>query len=141
MKFIVNDDVVLSQPLEGPLSAYIAAFDLSRKRGAGLLTEHPPTPEMAMLRERRREPSRERDVPQSSTLWLPHVPVPIGLTHAELTFRQIAVGPLERDHLSAPQPRIATQQHDQLRPPIDRPGDLDEPFVLIDIVKPISSSG
>jgi hypothetical protein len=26
MRYIVNDDVVLSRPLEGPLSAHIAAF-------------------------------------------------------------------------------------------------------------------
>jgi hypothetical protein len=39
MKYVVNDDVVLSQPLEGPLSAHIGAFaqwarDLGYARGS-----------------------------------------------------------------------------------------------------------
>src|SRR6516162_2475330 len=39
MKYVVNDDVVLSQPLEGPLSAHLGAFaqwarDLGYARGS-----------------------------------------------------------------------------------------------------------
>ncbi len=41
MKCIVNDDVVLSQPLEGPLSAHIAGFaKWARDEGYALFSRH-----------------------------------------------------------------------------------------------------
>ena len=88
-----------------------------------------------MLGERRGEPSRERHVTLPSTLGRSHLSVPVRTPDTQLPLRKIDIAPLERDHLAAPQPGLTTQQHDQVRPLIDCPCDVDEPLVLLEVVE------
>ena len=60
-----------------------------------------------MFRQRRREPFRQRQVTQRSTLRRPNLAAPVRLPHAELPRRQIDVSPFEPDDLAAARPGVA----------------------------------
>ncbi len=88
-----------------------------------------------MLGERCGQPSRERHVPLPSTLRRSHLSIPVRTTDTQLPLREIDIARLERDHLAAPQSGLTAQQHDQVRPLIDCPCDVDEPLVPLEVVE------
>ena len=69
------------------------------------------------------------------TLRRSHLSVPVRTTNTQLSLREIDIAPLERDHPAAPKPGLTAQQHDQVRPLIDCPCNVDEPLVLLEVVK------
>jgi hypothetical protein len=75
---------------------------------------------MPMIAERGRESDGERQVPQPSALRRRHLAAPVGPSDTELTLREIDIAPFEGDHLAAPQPRLPTKEHDEMRSCIDR---------------------
>ena len=93
-----------------------------------------------MLGERCGQPSRERHLPLPSTLRRSHLSIPVRTTDTQLPLREIDIARLERDHLAAPQSGLTAQQHDQVRPLIDRPCDVDEPLVPLEVVNAVRPS-
>src|SRR6202040_3982633 len=69
------------------------------------------------------------------TLRRSYLSVPVRTSDTKLPLREIDIAPLERDHLAAPQPGLTAQQHDQVRPLIDCPCDIDQPLVLLEVVE------
>jgi hypothetical protein len=84
---------------------------------------------------RRREPCRHRHVAQSAALRDRDVTAPLGSLDAELPFGQIDIAPLERDDLPAPQTRLAAQEHDQVRVPIQRFRSPHQLLILVEVIK------
>jgi hypothetical protein len=68
-----------------------------------------------MVAQRRGQTERQRHVPQPPALGDRHLTVPIGALDAELSFAEIDVSPLERDHLVASQSGFAAQEQDRRR--------------------------
>ena len=54
-------------------------------------------------------------------------------------FAEIHVGPLQRDHLAAPQSRLTAQQRDEMGSRVESARRFDEPFVLVEVVERASS--
>ena len=83
--------------------AFDPGLDLLPRQGSLVIpTEHARTPQVTMLAEGGRQPGRQRDVPDASTLRTGHLAVPIRTPNAQLPFGEIDVRPFERDHLAAP---------------------------------------
>lgn len=89
-----------------------------------------------MIAQCGRQSFRERHVPEPPTLGRRHVTVPVGPADAELPVHQIDVGPLQRNHLAAPQSRLTAQQRDEVGPRVEAARRVDEPFVLVEVVEP-----
>jgi len=116
-----------------PLHARL--LHLPRQRLTVVLTEHTRAPQVPMFAERLRQPSREWDVTKASAFGRCHLSVPAGPADADLPVHEIHVGPLQRNHLSAPQPGLTAQQHDEMRARIEETRRFDKPLVLVEVVK------
>ena len=62
-----------------------------------------------------RQPLRQRDVANSSTLRRSDVTFPFGACDRQLAIAQIDVTPFERHDLATAQPCFTAEQHDQVR--------------------------
>ena len=70
-----------------------------------------------------------------STLCRGDVPLPFRPCHGELSFRKVYVRPLQRHHFTATQTRLAAQEHNEMRCRAVRLGHLNQPLVVVEIVK------
>ena len=115
---------------------FIRVCTICRVNGvAVVLTEHARAPQVPMLDERRGQPSRQRHVPQPPTLRRSDLPVPVRPRTQSCRFAR-STSPHSSAIISPHRkPGLTAQQHDEMRARIDRPRDLDEPFVLVEVVE------
>jgi hypothetical protein len=85
--------------------------------------------------QRRRKPCRQRDVADSPALRPRNVAMPVRASDRELALRQIHIAPPKREDLAAPQTRITGEQHDHHCKRAFVSCGLDEPRVLLEVVK------
>ncbi|HSF18341.1 MAG TPA: hypothetical protein VLK65_22605 [Vicinamibacteria bacterium] len=82
--------------------------------------------------QRLSESSGHRDPPGTAPFRNRHLPLSIRPLHMKLTLGEVDVGPLQRHHLSATQPSVPSQEHNQ---PLVAHRCLDQPFVLVEVME------
>lgn len=116
-------------------SLHAGLHHLACERLTVVLTQHARARQMPIFPDRSCETFSQRHAPKPAALLRRDLPIPVGAPDTNVSPHEVDICPFERDDFAAAQPRVAAQEHDEVRARVEMRRHLDEPFVFIEVME------